>query len=235
MIRAIGTTREAGTDWECGGLYSYPFHDTDQFVVQDDWVVGFLSSDPEGIREDAMSPIPFVASDVEGWLTYTANAGTGQPSIVIDDTIMEGASGTDFDAFGLRHYQFQIEAEPGDVQPALPDGGRVDGPCGAPVEQTGNIAGQHPIVDEGGPDGWTNVLYINEDASFDFSEFGTDEGKLTEFNFWVNVDREFDGVVTPFVAEPLVEDPMTGDDFVVRAIGTTRSAENGDWEEEARC
>ena len=190
IIRAIGTTREAGTDWQCAGLYSYPFHETEQFTVQNDWVAGFLSSDPEGLRADALSPIPFFASSVDGWLTYTATPGSGLPAIAQDDTIIEGGAGTDVDAYGLRHYQFQIEAEPGDVQPPLPDGGRVDGPCEPPVEPVGNIAGQQPVTGEGVVDSWTNVLYINEDWAFDFSEFGTDEGKLKEFNFWVHIDRE---------------------------------------------
>jgi hypothetical protein len=224
-IRAIGTTREAGADWKCAGLYSYSFHETEQFVVRNDWVAGFLSSDPEGPREDALSPIPYFPSDVDGWLTYTATPGSGLPAIVQDESIMEGGSGTNVDAYGFRHYQFQIEAEPGDVQPPLPDGGRVDGLCEP-------IAGQEPITAGGSIDGWTNILYINEQTTFDFSDYGTDEGTLTEFNFWVHIDRELDGMVTPFVVEPLTDEAITGDDFIVRAIGTTRSAENGDWEEE---
>ena len=228
VIRAIGTTREAGTSWQCGGLHRYPFHDTETFVVRDGWVVGFVSSDPQGERVDALSPIPFVPNAAEdGWLTGTAGAGTGLPYIELGQTILEGTSGTDVDAYGFRHYQFQVQAEPGDTKPPLPPGGRVDGPC---LVRTGDIAGTYPLEGSGVPDTATNVLYINEDASFDFSEFGSDQGVVKEFNFWVAAGREFEGMVTPFVVEPLVESGVTGEDFIVRAIGTTREA-GVDWEE----
>ena len=228
VIRAIGTTREGGTDWECGGLYQYPFHDTEQFVVQNDWLVGFMSSDPLGEREDALSPIPFAGAGVEGWLTGTATAGSGAPAIEVGEVILEGGSQTFPDGAGLREYQFQVEAAAGTTQPPLAPGGKVGDACPQPA--AGNVAGTAAITGAGGPDGWTNVLYINEERPFDFSEFGADSGTLDEVRFFVAPGREFTGLVTPFVAEPLVDSPVTGDDFIVRAIGTTR--EGGvDWEE----
>jgi hypothetical protein len=231
VIRAIGTTREAGSDWQCGGLYQFPFHDTETFVVQDGWMVGFLSSDTLGERTDALSPIPFFASSTEGWLTYTANAGNAAPAIELGEPILEGLSGTNTDAFGFREYQFQIDAAPGDTLPPLEPGGKLDGVCPEPPPPAGgNVAGTHPVQVEGTPDGWTNILYINEAQPFDFTEFGTDSAPLDQFTFAVAPGEEFTGLVTPFVAEPLVDDPQTGDDFVIRAIGTTR--EGGiDWEE----
>jgi hypothetical protein len=114
IIRAIGTTREASVDWDIDDLQTFPFHDTEQFVVQDGWVAGFLSSDPEGFSMDARSPVPYIVnSDVEGWLTGTNTAGSGLPAIVLNEPIEEGTSGTQDDAYGLRLYQFQIVAEPG--------------------------------------------------------------------------------------------------------------------------
>jgi hypothetical protein len=228
VIRAIGTMREAGTHWQCRGLYQFPFHDTEQFTVQDGWLVGFLSSDTLGERPDALSPIPFFASVTDGWLTYSATPGSAAPAIELGEPILEGVTGTDLDAYGFREYQFQIDAAPGDTQPPLDPGGKLDGVCPGPTP--GNIAGTHPVVVDGTPDGWTNVLYINESSPFNFDEFGTDRGALDEVTFAVSPGEEFTGMVTPFVAEPLVEDPQTGEDFVIRAIGTTR--EGGiDWEE----
>ncbi len=228
VIRAIGTTREAGTSWQCGGLYRYPFHETESFVVRDGWVVGFLSSDPQGARVDTASPIPFVPDAAEdGWLTGTVGPGSGTPYIELNQPILEGTGGTNVDAYGFRHYQFQVQAEPGDTKPPLPPGGRVDGPC---LVRTGDIAGTYPLAAVGVPDGANHILYVNEDAPFDFSEFGTDQGVLKEFNFWVAGGRELEGMVTPFVVEPLVEGGVTGEDFIVRAIGTTREA-GVDWEE----
>jgi hypothetical protein len=93
------------------------------------------------------------------------------------------------------------------------------------------IAGVDPVEGEGGPDSWTNVLYINEQTPFDFSVAGADQGVATEFNFWVAPDRIFEGIVTPLIVEPLVEDPLFGEEFFVRAIGTTREA-GIDWEDE---
>lgn len=91
------------------------------------------------------------------------------------------------------------------------------------------IAGVDPVEGDGGADGWTNVLYINEETPFDFSPAGDDHGVLTMFDFWVADNRVAQGVVTPLVAEPLDDDPLTGDDFIVRAIGTTREA-GIDWQ-----
>ncbi len=232
VIRAIGTTREAGTNWQCGGLYQYPFSDTDQFAVQNGWVVGILTSDPLGERDDALSPIPFIAdAGIEGWLTYSATPANAAPAIELNEPILEGVSGTNIDAYGFRDYQFQIDAAPGDVQPPLDPGGKVGEACPAPPQPAGgNVAGAADVMSDGGPDGWTNILYINEERPFDFSEFGTDKGVTDEVSFYVAAGREFTGLVTPFVAEPLVDDPQTGDDFVIRAIGTTR--EGGvDWED----
>lgn len=227
VIRAIGTTRDQAS-WKCGGEYQFPFHDTEKFAVQNGWVVGFLTSDPLSERADALSPVPFVPdAGVDGWLTGTSTAGNGVPVLELNQPIVEGASGTEANAYGFRDYQFRVQAQAGNVQPPVPAGGRVGGAC--PVDQirTGNIAGTFPLKGQGGPDGWTNVLYINEAEPFDFAEFGTTEGKLSEFNFWAATADA--GMVTPFVAEPLVADPQTGDDFVIRAIGTTRVA-GEDWD-----
>ena len=76
------------------------------------------------------------------------------------------------------------------------------------------IAGSDPVTDVGSVDGWTNILYINESETFDFSATGEAGGIAYEFRFWADKDA---GTVTPFVAE--VVGP---DEFVVRAIGTTR-------------
>jgi hypothetical protein len=231
IIRAIGTTREAAVDYQCTGLFQFPFHDTTKFTVQNNWVAGFMSSDALGESTEALSPIPFVSAGVDGWLTGTSTAGSGAPRIELDQAIVEGNSGTDIDAYGLREYMFQIKAAPGDIQPPLGPGGKVGEACPEPPPPAGgNVAGTHPVTDQGTPDGWTNVLYINEERPFDFSEFGTDTGTLSEFIFNVAAGRESIGLVTPFVAEPLVENPQTGEDFIIRAIGTTR--EGGvDWEE----
>jgi hypothetical protein len=228
VIRAIGTTREAVTDWECGGLYQYPFHDTEQFTVQDGWLVGFLSSDTLGERPDALSPIPFFGSVTDGWLSYSASPGNAAPAIDLGEPILEGVTATDVDAFGFREYQFQIDAAPGDTQPPLDPGGKLDGACPGPAP--GNIAGTNPVAIDGTPDSWTNILYINEEQPFSFSEFGTDRGVLDEVSFAVAAGEEFTGMVTPFVAEPLVDNPQTGEDFIIRAIGTTREGDV-DWEE----
>jgi hypothetical protein len=225
IIRAIGTTREAGMSWSCAGLYQYPFHDNEQFTVQSGWLAGFVSSDPQGERADALSPIPFLSNIADGWLTYSVTPGSAAPAIELNESILEGLSGTNVDAFGFREYQFQIDAAPGDVQPPLDPGGKIDEPC-----PPGNIAGASPIQGDGAPDGWTNILYINEQKPFDFTEFGTNTGTTSEVSFYVAPSRATMGLVTPFVAEPLVENPQTGEDFVIRAIGTTR--EGGvDWEQ----
>ena len=179
IVRAIGTTREAGAHWQCGGLYQYPFHDSEVFEIQDGWVAGFMSSDPLSERPDALSPIPFIANyGTDGWLTGTGTAGSGVPIVELNEGIVEGASGTDVDAFGFREYQFQILAASGDVQPPIGPGGKVGEGCPVPVG--GNVAGAEIVVNDGGPDGWTNVLYINEERPFDFSDFGTDRGTLDE-------------------------------------------------------
>jgi hypothetical protein len=228
MVRAIGTTREAKTDWTCSGEFQFPFHDTEKFTVKNSWVVGFMSSDPLSQRDDALSPVPFEASDVDGWLTGTSTAGSGLPAIRLNEPIEESGSGTNTDAFGFRHYQFQARAQAGDDQPPLPPGGKVGDPCPGP--QDGRIAGAEPVQGAGIPDSWTNILYINEAHPFDFSKFGTDKGATKDVTFYVAAGRETSGMVTPFVAEPLVDSPVTGDDFIIRAMGTTRQAET-DWTE----
>lgn len=83
-------------------------------------------------------------------------------------------------------------------------------------------AGDEEVTSDGVVDGWTNVLYINEARPFDFSGAGQSQGMLTSVNFWVDDARASQSVITPFVAEPLVDAPSSGADFVVRAIGTTR-------------
>lgn len=119
-------------------------------------------------------------------------------------------------------------AAAGDTQPPLGQLGKVGDACAGPP--AGNIAGTQPITSEGVVDSWTNVLYINEDGAFDFADLGTDQGTLSEFSFYVGAGRESVGMVTPFIAEPLVDNPQSGDDFIVRAIGTMR--EGGvDWTE----
>ena len=80
--------------------------------MQDGWLAGFVSSDPLGESDLAFSPIPYETSDVEGWLTGTNGAASGTPAIEIGEPILEGASGTNVDAYGFRRYQFQIVADP---------------------------------------------------------------------------------------------------------------------------
>ncbi|MCA9149466.1 MAG: hypothetical protein KDA92_09215 [Planctomycetales bacterium] len=230
VIRAIGTTREASVDYTCAGEYAFAFSDTEQFTVQDGWVVGFVSSDPLGEREDALSPVPFEGNfGVDGWLTGTSTSGSGAPSIEMNEPILEGSSGTDLDAYGFREYQFQVRAAAGDTQPALGPLGKVGDACPVnPDPPGGNVAGARFVKGDGGPDSWTNVLYVNEEAPFDFSELGVDHGTLADVVFYVAPGKELAGMVTPFVAEPLVDNPLTGDDFLVHAVGTTR--EGGvDW------
>lgn len=82
------------------------------------------------------------------------------------------------------------------------------------------IAGVDPVTDVGGPDGWTNILYINESDPFDFTGTGHAEGAAYEFRFWADV---ISGTVTPFVAEVVAPNV-----FIVRAIGTTRRG-GQDW------
>lgn len=78
------------------------------------------------------------------------------------------------------------------------------------------VAGTEDLTGAGTPDGWTNILYINEDNPF---SLGAGGGVLTYTNFFA---ANSNGMYTPFVAEPLVPFPSTGDDFIIRAIGTTR-------------
>ncbi|MFN0129466.1 MAG: hypothetical protein ACKV19_22600 [Verrucomicrobiales bacterium] len=84
------------------------------------------------------------------------------------------------------------------------------------------FAGTDPVIDEGGPDSWTNILYINESHPFDFSAAGQSKGVALEFQFWA--DREI-GTLTPVVAEVVAPN-----EFIVRAIGTTRRG-GVDWVE----
>ncbi len=157
VVRAIGTTREAGVDFTCSGEFRFPFHDTETFTVQEGWVAGFLSSDPAGERTDARSPIPFVGAGVEGWLTGTAAPGAGAPAIELNEAILEGASGTDADAFGLRQYQFNISAVAGDTQPPLEAGGKVGEACPPPPEEKEGFVGAPLPLQDGTPDGWSGV------------------------------------------------------------------------------
>lgn len=133
VIRAIGTTRQAGVDFACSGEFRFPFHDTETFVVKEGWLAGFVSSAPLGAREDARSPIPFVGSIIEGWGTGSASPGHWAPAIELGQPIVEGISRTQPDAWGLREYQFNISAEPGDTKPALDPGGRLGGACPEPI------------------------------------------------------------------------------------------------------
>jgi len=195
IVRAIGTTREGGTDWNATGLQQFAFNDDDQPTIQDGWVSGFVSSHPDGTGGE--SPVPFIGSDVSGWLTF----GDPKPTITVGEAPTLGG-GMDDEAFGNRQYQFQIGVEvEGEV--VLP-------PPPPPVY----FAGTNPVTDNGGADGWKLILYINEQDTFDFSAAGQNEGFATEFNFWA--DRAI-GVVTPFVVEVVAEN-----EFIVQAIGTTR-------------
>jgi hypothetical protein len=114
IVRAIGTTRMGDEDYDEPGLQSFPFHDTEQFTVKTGWLAGIMSSDPEGISFDAMSPVPYIHNaGVEGWETGSSSSGSGYPNIRLNEPIEEGDSGTEIDAWGLRHYQFQIVAGAG--------------------------------------------------------------------------------------------------------------------------
>jgi len=84
------------------------------------------------------------------------------------------------------------------------------------------IAGTDPVTDLGAPDGWSNLLYINESNTFDFTSSGQTQGVAFQFRFWADRDS---GTLTPFVAE--VVEP---DGFIIRAIGTTRRG-GEDWTE----
>jgi hypothetical protein len=108
LVRAIGTTRRGGVDWTEAGLQTFAFADGASPVVQQGWAAGFISSTPEG--DEGGSPIPFTASNVEGWLSGTSAPGTGTPSIFLGEAPVPGATGTDVDAYGKRRYAFQIAA-----------------------------------------------------------------------------------------------------------------------------
>lgn len=183
VVRAIGTTRVGGEHFTCGGEYQFPFHDTETFTVQSDWVAGFVTSDPLGEDEGARSPIPFVGSDIEGWLTGTAGAGTAAPAIELNQPILEGGSGTDVDAFGFRDYQFNIQAESGDVQPPLGPGGKVGDACPAPV--AGAIGAPLPLSDQDSVDGWSGITTL----------FGSEIPAGESVNivrYYTDIDRDID-------------------------------------------
>ncbi len=71
-----------------------------------------------------------------------------------------------------------------------------------------------PLATTGGPDGWNAIMVINEAMPFDFESVGGSQGVLRDFQFLVGNAR---GRVTPFVAERTADN-----EFIVRAIGTTR-------------
>lgn len=156
IVRAIGTTRVGGEDYTCTGEFQFPFHDTETFAIEDGWLVGFLSSDPESLSLTASSPIPFVGADVEGWLTGSNAAGTGLPLLELGDTIVEGGSGTDIDAYGFRQYQFNISSVAGSTLPALDAGGKVGEACPGPGEAGDGVGAPLPLTD-GSVDGWSGL------------------------------------------------------------------------------
>ena len=162
-VRAIGTTRVGGVDFTCNGEYRFPFHDTETFQIQDGWVAGFVTSDPDGL-EPTSSPIPFEASDVEGWLTGSAAPEAGAPAIELNDTIIEGDSGTDIDAFGFRRYQFNVSSTAGATRPNLEAGGKVGEACPTPGGGGGDGVGAPLPFEDGQVDGWSGmpVMYGNE-------------------------------------------------------------------------
>lgn len=108
VVRAIGTTRRGGVDWTGPGLQTFAFAEGEAPVVRQGWAAGFISSTPEG--EEGGSPIPFMAADVEGWLSGTSTPGSGMPAILVGEPPVPGATGTDLDAYGKRRYAFQIAA-----------------------------------------------------------------------------------------------------------------------------
>ena len=157
IVRAVGTTRVGGEDFGCAGEFRFPFHDSATFAIQDGWVAGFLSADPLSESADAGSPIPFAGAGINGWLTGTDAPGTGAPIIEVGQNIVEGNSGTDADAYGLREYQFNVSAVAGDTKPALDPGGRVGGACPPPpVPDESRIGAPLPLTD-GTPDGWSGI------------------------------------------------------------------------------
>jgi len=46
------------------------------------------------------------------------------------------------------------------------------GQVGEPVLAVTVTAGHEPIADVGNPDGWRNILYVNEQRPFDFASHG---------------------------------------------------------------
>jgi|GEM_PF-2259448 len=108
IVRAIGTPRRGGEDWMEPGLQTFAFKDGEAPLVQQGWAAGFLSATPEGA--EGGSPIPFVGSDVEGWLTGSAASDSGAPALVEGEAPVLGLSGTDDAAYGQRRYAFHVAA-----------------------------------------------------------------------------------------------------------------------------
>jgi hypothetical protein len=163
-------------------------------------VARFLSSDVGGERTDALSPVPFVASDVEGWLTGSSTVGNFAPAIVVGEPILEGVSGSNVDAFGFRQYEFNVSGVAGNTKPALNPGGKVGDACPTPFEPTaGQIGAPLPFIN-GTSDGWSGIpvmyghelpadqtvdvvrYYAADDRAFDVEEWGSspipDDGEL---------------------------------------------------------
>ncbi len=69
-----------------------------------------------------------------------------------------------------------------------------------------------PLAARASVDGWSSVMVIDEARPFNLS--GAASGVVKDFEFWVGAAR---GRVTPFVAERTADN-----EFIVRAIGTTR-------------
>jgi hypothetical protein len=76
-----------------------------------------------------------------------------------------------------------------------------------------------------GPDSWYQILCVDEANPFDFTASGQTRGYVTSFTFYAKGRTDRTEEITPFVVGP-----QSANNFIVRAIGTTRR-EGVDWTE----
>lgn len=109
IVRVIGTTRIEGVDWTTAGLQSLPFSDDDTPVIEDGWVAGFITSDPDGSNA-SNHIVPFRGdAGIDGWLAGSGG-GDDPGGIVVGEAPQDGLGATSHEAYGQRDYSFQIVA-----------------------------------------------------------------------------------------------------------------------------
>ena len=183
------------------------------------------SGDITFTNPDNLHPVERTFVAANGDELWSEGLGSGTPPMepdfnqnVTGEYRITGGTGRFTGAGG----SFTVDRVVYDVRPGvnLETVGSFDGFISTPHAKT-VYAGTPRLTGAGTPDGFTNLLYVNEGQPFDLSKAGATEGVATEFNFWA--DRR-NGVVTPFIAE--VVRPKS---FIVRAIGTTRVGRT-DWD-----